>query len=75
MTKELKHGMLRAIKTVDLGTAQSDLELAAKNMKKAQADLNKAQQTHTEAELAYDQANKSLLNAVATLRETTKIKV
>lgn len=75
MSKELRVGTLRTIKSVDLGASQTELELAAKNMKKAQADLHKAQQNHLEAEVAYDQANKSFLNAVATLRESTKIKV
>lgn len=59
---------------LDLGVMQANLESAAKRMKKAQNQLALAQNEHIEAELAYDQANKALLQGVATVRENTKIK-
>lgn len=68
-------GTLVSPKATCLGVMQTNLENAAKRLKNAQAKLQAAQQEHIEAEVEYDQANKSLLNGVATLREATKIKV
>jgi len=76
-SKKLVTGVLVSSSAMptNLGVMQTNLENAAKRLKNAQAKLQAAQQEHIEAEVEYDQANKSLLNGVATLREATKIKV
>lgn len=74
-SKKLMTGVLVPLNATNLGLMQTNLENAAKRLKNAQAKLQAAQQEHIEAEVEYDQANKSLLNGVATLREATKIKV
>jgi hypothetical protein len=62
-----------ALKSVDLGAMQTEVEAATKAFKTAGTNLNKANIAFAEAEERYNQANRALLNGVNAVRAGTKM--